>query len=391
MFKQYLEKHFEIIENEIKSGLIVYKGFPWKFFEYISIKLPHLSNQKIFNKDNKLDLDLIDKKSKDLLKEAISFDNMSWITFEEFTIIAQNFNPDLFDFKITVFINDLFNEWFPNPSNYEFPDQLYEIENQNSFNPPDLFNKFYTGSKIVDDVNYICYPNLFSDDSIVCKEIEFFKGICKEIEIEYIPFKNQEVSIIELPSPDDRLLLVKTDFYNNTIRQHYNFLIQKKSVSAGKDKFLKHFTLLYSIAHDLGIDLKVFVKPKEEVNKTREEYLKILDKYWGTKNFRELLFYQNPETNNDKIKISQDQIIEYLVMQSEFASNGKRYQDVFITAPTGSGKSLLFQIPAIYMAEKQNLVTIIVSPLKALMYDQVEALNDRGVDSACYINSDISF
>ena len=56
--------------------------------------------------------------------------------------------------------------------------------------------------------------------------------------------------------------------------------------------------------------------------------------------------------------------------------------------PTGSGKSILFQIPAIYLARKLNYVTIVISPLKALMFDQVEALREQGVEEVAYLNSD---
>ena len=50
----------------------------------------------------------------------------------------------------------------------------------------------------------------------------------------------------------------------------------------------------------------------------------------------------------------------------------------------------MFQLPAMYLAEKYNLVTIVITPLIGLMNDQVQALNDRGYYGARTINSDIS-
>ena len=50
-----------------------------------------------------------------------------------------------------------------------------------------------------------------------------------------------------------------------------------------------------------------------------------------------------------------------LVNESQKANNGEIYRDIFVTAPTGSGKSVMFQIPAIYLAEKYNKMTIGIS------------------------------
>ncbi|AEB10934.1 RecQ family ATP-dependent DNA helicase [Marinithermus hydrothermalis] len=51
---------------------------------------------------------------------------------------------------------------------------------------------------------------------------------------------------------------------------------------------------------------------------------------------------------------------------------------LFVFLPTGYGKSLIFQVPALV----QGGLTVVISPLKALMYDQVEKLRDRGVPAA---------
>ena len=58
--------------------------------------------------------------------------------------------------------------------------------------------------------------------------------------------------------------------------------------------------------------------------------------------------------------------------------------------PTGGGKSLCYQIPAIARQNAGHGVTIVISPLIALMHDQVGALHEAGV-SAAFLNSTQSF
>ena len=58
-------------------------------------------------------------------------------------------------------------------------------------------------------------------------------------------------------------------------------------------------------------------------------------------------------------------------------------KDVLLIAPTGFGKSMVYQIPAVCWADR---LTLVVEPLVALMHDQVKSLQSRGIRAA-YLDS----
>ena len=95
---------------------------------------------------------------------------------------------------------------------------------------------------------------------------------------------------------------------------------------------------------------------KEERYHTPEEALKVLFGY-------------------DSFRVGQKQVIDSIL-------SGR---DAFAVMPTGAGKSVCYQIPAMLLPG----ITLVISPLISLMQDQVKALNEAGV-SAAFINSSLS-
>ncbi|WP_125722527.1 RecQ family ATP-dependent DNA helicase [Flavobacterium ustbae] len=65
------------------------------------------------------------------------------------------------------------------------------------------------------------------------------------------------------------------------------------------------------------------------------------------------------------------------------AVNNKSVLAVF---PTGGGKSITFQVPALMSAENSKALTIVISPLQSLMKDQVDNLEKNGITEAVTIN-----
>src|SRR5690242_7464147 len=69
--------------------------------------------------------------------------------------------------------------------------------------------------------------------------------------------------------------------------------------------------------------------------------------------------------------------------QREAVEAGIAGRDVLVVMPTGSGKSLCYQLPALMRTD----LTLVVSPLVSLMQDQVEALTARAPGRVALVNA----
>ena len=94
----------------------------------------------------------------------------------------------------------------------------------------------------------------------------------------------------------------------------------------------------------------------------REKSLQLLQQYFG----------------HDQFRGRQGDIIQHV------AEGGH----AMVIMPTGMGKSLCYQIPALLNDLQAGAVVLVLSPLIALMQDQVQSLARRGID-ANFINSSL--
>lgn len=73
-------------------------------------------------------------------------------------------------------------------------------------------------------------------------------------------------------------------------------------------------------------------------------------------------------------------------LQENAVTAAIKHKSLLAIFPTGGGKSLTFQIPALMSGELQRALTVVISPLQSLMKDQVDNLEKRGIVEAVTVN-----
>jgi RecQ family ATP-dependent DNA helicase len=179
---------------------------------------------------------------------------------------------------------------------------------------------------------------------------------------------------------------IRSDQFNKkvVVKIHEKQLLNKSTLNLikGVNHVLGEFGGVLHILEEQSIKQDYKVDPKTQ---------DLLVKYWGAEAaFRNISVYKRPDLNNEIIDISQAFIVETIIKEYENAKSGGIYRDLFLTAPTGAGKSLLFQLPSFYVSAIGD-ITIVVSPLIALMKDQVSAIiNERHYEKVAFINSELT-
>ena len=77
-------------------------------------------------------------------------------------------------------------------------------------------------------------------------------------------------------------------------------------------------------------------------------------------------------------------------LQEDAVNAASEHKSLLAIFPTGGGKSLTFQIPALMAGETERALTVVISPLQSLMKDQVDNLERRGIAEAVTINGLLS-
>lgn len=299
------------------------------------------------------------------------------VSFAQFSYLINYIDSSFFKERVII-IKDNLRQLFPiNKSEY-----LEESSDENIETRPENIPIYQAEQLQIS--NYYFYSVKTLNEEFHC--INLF-----EDETELIESDNSDFETLDISS--DQLAL---DFYLNTCILEDNF--KKKAVVKIFPKQPINGSIIRNIAKvnyilnlfggSLFILKEETIKESYEVN---QETLDLLLKYWGEKaEFRGLKVYRNPDIGNQISEISQALIVETIIKEYENSKRNEKTRDLFLTAPTGAGKSLLFQLPAFYVSQKGDF-TIVVSPLIALMKDQVNAIiTDRNFEKVAYLNSELS-
>lgn len=340
-----------------------------------------------FDQQGNLDLEYISSQKRVLLKN-ITFSNQSTIIglYEHFLKLSEMLQSfeDVYDGNIYIIRNNLFNKYLPNalsPRILRRLDEHFHKESMESIRDLETYltivGDILTLSNGYHLVNYINRHDDYKIDTI-----NFFE------QTHHSPF--------QLWTKTDSTTLYNVDYYK-VIYDVISGETNPQSFYATESQIKStQFNQLLSLLELLNIKYDVSTQERQLINApdSDDDQISILKEYWGEHAlFRNLTVYKNPEFTKEILEISQGTIINQIIHQSLLSrNNATHYRDVFVTAPTGAGKSLLFQIPGLYFAKNNVGVTIVVTPLISLMKDQIDQLiNDKNIDCATFINSSISF
>lgn len=381
-FKEYVATRFsEILDSEL--------GAKQKHDIVVLLGLSDILDLSLYSNN------VIDKASFGVDGDASVFDEEIWfdrmymelrqkkdfyiMSYQQF-VYYTSYAPNLAKFKErVVIIYDNVRSLFP----IKKDSFVEKAGTENIEERPDSMPIYQAEQVSIEGTAYCSYVN-----PTECLMVGFFK--------ESLPLESSRKKCDEILEVDDHMYTLDV-FLNQALKDS-----RKKRVLGVKrvkdiiraEEFAHRLDLANGFMGLLGAGEIILIKEQtiSDDYVPRTETLNLLKKYWGEKaEFRKIKVYQNPGENNKLIAISQGQVVDLIIDEyNKCTDQDSVPDDIFITAPTGSGKSLLFQLPAFYVSNNED-VTIVVSPLIALMKDQVIAIKrDRNFDKVAYLNSELN-
>ncbi len=378
----------KIEKGDVKFDIYVLKGFANDILRNVSDVIEPVAILP-FDETLKLDLDKITNSFLDLITSIrqIHSNKPFYMSFESLLFLSREMNLDQLKKRFLVIENNFFNEYV-NQSNYDGVDFEHTLDSGKEIPESGLFYSFYSNAAWRNGELLVQYIDGIPEE---------FSSVSKAYLIGDGPKSLKLESTSSSALPENTTLLQPFQIHYEELKRKLTeyelanqiFVIDKRTqfqreASAELNKFL-------SFIEQAGLKCKV-LQVDDRIDTTyRPELRRLLKDHWNSEVFRTLRIYEDPDVGNELIDINQGAVVEQIVQQFEAAQKGEPVRDVLLTAPTGSGKSLLFQMPAMYLAERYSAVTIVISPLIALMKDQVLSLQrERGYQGVAFMNSELS-
>lgn len=338
-----------------QSCILVLQGFDTSILRLLK---DELLDKNILDQDGRINLELINPN--EIMMEILNVKAPCMMTIESMIALNSSFSSlDILGKQFCLLKNNLLN-MYDNTTTCDIPD--FESEAFQQVDDNEIFCNYFSYCVHVGDRQRISYiePN-FSLSTCV-RKINF-------IESESVASIQNQPKDLSLPS---------LSFANGSLQQfmealYFDTPIESDAYVLPKNELCNEiYGVVLSAIRQSGNLIKIYWQCASiEKKEVREELFTTLNRVWGYNSFRKLKMYEDLDVNRNVAFISQGEIIETVVSEAENAMRGKSYNNILLTSPTGAGKSLLFQLAAIYLAEQYQLLTIVVSPLIALMDDQV--------------------
>lgn len=392
--KKVMDK-FENQQND-KVTIVAFKGFPYSLIENLEDKFFEEFSKLISN-----DIDISAVRERilpQLIKRASGSKKVYWMTYEElllsYQLVSLNFN-------VVVVNNNLYNKKYPFDGTILEIDRVYndfylnidhEIDADKRIEL-DMISNFYGGIHYSEkmDQYYISYNDTELENVI---KTNFYEIEQYEVEMIEPTEASEDVVVIELSDDETVFLDLVYQLMIESNKPKEVRIVTMTKITELPDNYLERIEILQQLLRD---STRIYFTKKtieSVVIKNLSKYTEILKEYWGYPSFRDLSMYQDVrDSSKQLIEISQAQIINDIVEQTELALANKPYRDVYITSATGSGKSVMFQVPSLYLSREysnENPLTLIISPLIGLMNDQVDSMRAKGIDTARTIHSNIA-
>lgn len=369
--------------------LVIYKGFGEEFLS--RLEGTPLVESSIIDKLNVIRFDKKTKKQLDIALISLEDDEKVWATYEEYTLIKNRVDDAIAEdgLDLIIYRNNLYPDYYPLA--FQMSDELISE-----------INSSINGERF-DNTSEECQRYISVYNSIVSVEGKLFGSFYnyeydKEEKLKVVDYypSNAHISDGQISSDFDVFINEDAETYLRDlerIKTSKPKVIGVKSTEGIAANRIQASLQAYCIANK--IELVHFNEKLPEDVEIEQELADIAKNDIGIKgfvDFRKIPFYKTPDINKEVVDVPQSQLIQEIIRQAERSyddANGNSFRDIFITASTGAGKSVMFQIPAVYLAKKYHKLTIIIEPVKALMQDQKEKLVGNGYTRVETFNSDL--